>query len=513
MYSKIQQEKKQGFSRDAAARHLGLSWQTVDRYWDMTPDTYESLHTQNHSRILDKHEAVVLDWLEQFPDLSAAQVKDWIHEHYNEVYPERTVRSYVQKMRDKYGILKVVKTREYGCTPELPPGQQLQADFGEYWCIRKGMNRIKLYVVVFILAHSRYKYVIWQLKPFTAIDFVRCLESCFRVLGGVPQELVIDQDKLMTVSENSGDIIHTYEFERCKNRHSISIWLCRKGDPESKGMVESCVKFVKYNFARNRYFYDLNQWNSACNDWLIRTGNGKVHSETKKIPAEVFEVEKKHLRPVTFVATNISCNNILSTPVRKNNTIRYKGSRYTVPFGTYTNIKEATIKEVEGNLEIYDLKGQLIARHELAVNPGELKRNTHHIRDNSEKINILMDQVKTALGSIPQADEFLSVIHKRRGRYIRDQLNIILKVANSYDLNILQLALKTCCESKLDSANDFRDFAKHIFLQEAINCITTTPPLRLLPELQSSINKDIKVNQPSPELYMNLVKGGVRDGK
>ena len=32
MYSKIQQEKDQGFSREAATRHLGLSWRTVDRF-------------------------------------------------------------------------------------------------------------------------------------------------------------------------------------------------------------------------------------------------------------------------------------------------------------------------------------------------------------------------------------------------------------------------------------------------------------------------------------------------
>lgn len=43
MYSKIQQEKKQGFSKEGAARHLGLNWQTVDQYWDMAAEEYESM--------------------------------------------------------------------------------------------------------------------------------------------------------------------------------------------------------------------------------------------------------------------------------------------------------------------------------------------------------------------------------------------------------------------------------------------------------------------------------------
>jgi len=89
-----------------------------------------------------------------------------------------------------------------------------------------------------------------QTRHFTSIDFVRSLESCFQALGGCPAQLVIDQDRLMVVSENYGDIIFTQEFERCKFDTSLDFYVCRKGDPESKGMVESGVKYVKYNFAR-----------------------------------------------------------------------------------------------------------------------------------------------------------------------------------------------------------------------------------------------------------------------
>ena len=508
MYSKIEQEKNQGFSRGTVARHLGLSWRTVDRYWDMSADSYKALNKKHHSSILDKHEITIVGWLEEFPDLSAAQVKDWIHEHYDEMFPERTVRNYVKTLREKHCIEKPVKSREYGCIPELPPGQQLQADFGEYWCIRKGKSRIKLYLAAFILAHSRYKYVMWQTKPFTAVDFVRTLESCFEALGGTTHELVIDQDTLMTVSENNGDIIHTYEFERCKNRHGFTVWLCRKADPESKGMVESCVKFIKYNFAKNRYFYDINQWNNDCDAWLKRTGNGKVHSETKKIPAEIFELEKKHLKPVILFNDNIPSNNSLTTPVRKNNTIRYNASRYSVPIGTYTLFKEVSVQEIDDHLEIYDPTGKLIASHELAVSPGELKRNNNHVRDNSEKIKNLMEQAKKALGDTPEANEFLSIIHKRRGRYIRDQLHLILKVADSYSYDVLQLTLKACCECNLNSANDFRDFAEHIFRQKAVDEIIS-PQIRPLPGSLSSTDRDISVNQPNPGSYMNLInKGG-----
>lgn len=37
----------------------------------------------------------------------------------------------------------------------------------------------------------------------------------------------------------------------------IYVRLCRKSDPESKGRVEAVVKYMKNNFAKNRYYMDL----------------------------------------------------------------------------------------------------------------------------------------------------------------------------------------------------------------------------------------------------------------
>lgn len=511
MYSKIQQEKNQGFSREAAARHLGLSWRTVDRYWDMNVDEYEMLQKKQFSSNLGKHESVIMDWLERFPDLSAAQVLDWIQEHYEEVYAERTVRRYVYNLRKKHGLTKsVCKEREYGCIPELPPGQQLQADFGEYWALQQDKRRIKLYFVAFILAHSRYKYILWQSRPFHTVDFVRCLECCFEEFGGMPQELVIDQDSLMTVSENHGDIIHTYEFERCKNRHGLAIWLCRKADPESKGMVESCVKFVKYNFARNRCFQNLEQWSKDSCDWLRRTGNGKVHAETKKIPAEVFDVEKKHLKPVISYVNYDTHTDMITTPIRKNNSIRYKSGRYSLPFGTYTRCQTASIREIDDNIEIYDDKGQFLAKHTLAQTPGELVKNNNHARDTSESVDKLLQEAKEALGNTPVADAFITSIRRKRGRYIRDQLQLIMIVAKKYEPEVIRLALMACQECNMDSANDLRDFADYAFRQITIDDILTTPPLRLMPDIPKPAIAEIKVVQRQPVSYMKLVR---KEGK
>ena len=67
----------------------------------------------------------------------------------------------------------------------------------------------------------------------------------------------------MAVSENYGDIIYTYEFERFKQAMGFSVYLCRKSDPESKGKVEAVVKYMKRNFAAHRLFGDIKSWNQS----------------------------------------------------------------------------------------------------------------------------------------------------------------------------------------------------------------------------------------------------------
>lgn len=76
---------------------------------------------------------------------------------------------------------------------------------------------IKLYVIAFVLANSRHKYAEWQDRPFTTKDLLR--SHSFHYYGGQPEEIVYDQDKLMTVSENGGDII----FKKTFNLINISV--------------------------------------------------------------------------------------------------------------------------------------------------------------------------------------------------------------------------------------------------------------------------------------------------
>lgn len=184
------------------------------------------------------------------------------------------------------------------------------------------------------MTHSRYKFILWQERPFTTDTFVQAHIKAFAFFGGRPREMVYDQDKILAVSENNGDIIYTEGFQNYVNEVKFDI-LCHGADPESKGLIENVVKYAKHGFAEHRIFRDIDSFNADCIAWLKRTGNRKEHGTTKRYRQRCL-LEKEHLIPVSEYSFVVAANDSIDYQVRKDNIVLYKGNRYRVPKGTYS---------------------------------------------------------------------------------------------------------------------------------------------------------------------------------
>ena len=202
----------------------------------------------------------------------------------------------MKELREKFNLRKHADKRTYEAVPALPMGKQVQVDFGESYMKNTSGNYTKVYTVAFLLSHSRYKYVELQSRPFTSAALVSACYRCFTYFGGMPEKMVFDQDSIVCVSENAGDIVFTYEFEKLRQSCGMLIYMCRGADPQSKGKIENTVKYVKGNFIANRIYIDDESLNASCINWLARTANAKIHGTTKKIPAEEFKFERETLR-------------------------------------------------------------------------------------------------------------------------------------------------------------------------------------------------------------------------
>lgn len=475
MYMEIQQLMKQGFSKTKIAEKLGLSRTTVYRYLKKSPsemsEWVDSL--ENRRKLLDPHKELILSWLRQHPDMSAAQVLDWLQEKYDGFeIGESTVRTYVRGLRDEYKIDKVTLPRSYEAIPDPPMGEQLQVDFGHTKQKTIDNKEVKLSFIAFVLSHSRYKYTEWLDRPFTTQDVIKAHENAFNWYGGMANEIVYDQDSLMVVSENGGDLILTKEFQFYRETRGIKLRVCRKADPESKGRIENVVGFVKQNFAKHRPFHNIDSWNEQSWQWLNRTGNYKIHNTTKKRPAEVFLLEKQHLKPVSN-EINISNNydTSISRHVHKDNTIRYQSNRYSLPLGTFNKRDKVCVKETDSKqLIIYIPEtGEVIAKHTIPEGKGQLIKDRKHSRDRTIGVDAFVQTVALKFENKEKALRYLEKVREMYPRYIKDQLQIILRETKENCSTVLSKALEECLKRKLYSATDFSDIVAYVKRQRLVH--------------------------------------------
>ena len=463
MYTAIHSMKNEGFSKRKIAERMGINYRTVDKYLKMTPDEFnEKILNRERRRCLELYEGVVTDWLKKYPDITAAQVHDWLKEHYQVAVAERTARRFVENLRKKYAIPKPKDTmRQYEAIEDPPMGQQMQVDLGVAWVVDAYKRRhIKLYCIAVVLSHSRYKWGMWYTQPLTSIRFTQALQACFESIGGMPKQLVFDQDRLLAVDENYGDIIYTKEFEQFRLTSGFDVYLCRGSDPESKGRIEAVVKFFKRNFAKHRQFVGIDIWNESFEDWLVRTGNAKRHETTKKVPAEVFEQERLFLKPVP--STNKFSEDIVTRDVHKNNTIFFEGNRYTVPFGTYSAGRKVALEVADGKLTIRDAyDDDIITIHTLSTSKGELISNNNHRRDTSTKLDVIQNELLVRFIGAEEAGVFLTQIRRLKPRYTRDQFDLLEKTLDNHSQTTICKALNYCVTHSLYSAVEFKNAAQY----------------------------------------------------
>lgn len=72
--------------------------QTVAKYAQMTDDELVTWMAgcQTRKQKLDKHHQMILDWLREYPNLTASQIHDWLEEQNIQNISESTVRRYVK---------------------------------------------------------------------------------------------------------------------------------------------------------------------------------------------------------------------------------------------------------------------------------------------------------------------------------------------------------------------------------------------------------------------------------
>jgi len=408
-------------------------------------------------KALEEYEKDILEVYEtnEFKRLNMSSVYDYLEERYGELPAnEQTLRNYINYLSQTDKLRLDERLRTYTKVPELPFGQQMQLDFGQHRCY----SGLRLFIFAAVLSASRYKYIIFQDHPFRTTEVIDHLLSCFDYFGGVPEELVIDQDRLMVVSENAGDIIYTDDFKYFIEEQEIRMYVCRKDDPETKGKIENLIKYVKCNFLSIRDFMSIEGANTGVFKWLRRRANGKISQATKQIPAILIANEREHLRPVrNSIFRKGSLIGREKRNVNEKDCISVNACGYQLP-SKYRN-KTIEVYVTKHKVFVFDIyTGEEIVEYDLSLIPGKIISKREYRRENEKTLQELKGHVIHMFVS-ENWKRFTKRNFQAFPRYIRDQCVEAKRYfeVKDIDIFILNRALEYCLENNTPSFANLND--------------------------------------------------------
>lgn len=485
------------------ADYLRMNFRTVKKYLKMDQAEFESYSARYNERPckLEPYTDFVVKQISKYQDTPAAQMHDLLKEHYPD-FPKvspKTVYNFVMKIRQEYGLpVLAISERTYQALPDSPPGKYAQVDFGQTKLRNGEGKRVRVYFFAMLLCHSRYKYVIFQDKPFTSETASLAHEKAFEYFKGVPKHIIYDQDAVFLYDENLGDYKMTEVFASYVKSRPFEVIFCRAEDPESKGKVENVVKYVKYNFLLNRQYSNLDNLNAEALAWLGRTGNAMVHGTTCKKPYEEWCHECKHLNPY-IPLMNVGPSG--GHKVLRTNSIRYRGNTYSLPLGTYKGPDTTVyLSESSGNLIVKDAEGHEITKHLMPYGSGNTIINRNHQRDRSVGIEEYRKRLIGMFSDETAAASFTEEINERYPRYMRDQMTVIHGCIMKYGQKAADETLALCMADRLFSATYFRD----IIEQSAPKNDTDYPTIKPLSDERARMMANFEPGKSGIDVYNRL---------
>jgi len=269
----------------AISRELGVSRNTVRKYL-RAPELPKPAPRPARCSKLDPYKQYITEQVNAGVDNCVVLLKKLKEKGYQGSYT--LLKDFVHPLRRQ----KPKVTVRY----ETEPGEQAQVDFGCVQYKTPDGTTHKLWVFVMVLSWSRAIYVEFIQKADLA-TFMRCHINAFSALGGITRKCLYDNTKVVVLGrDESGLPVFNTRFLDFAKVVGFDPRLCHPYRPQTKGRVESGVKYVKRNFwLGTEHFSDLHDLNLQAAAWCANVANVRVHGTTHERPIDRLEIEKPHL--------------------------------------------------------------------------------------------------------------------------------------------------------------------------------------------------------------------------
>ncbi|OGP66166.1 MAG: hypothetical protein A2169_14030 [Deltaproteobacteria bacterium RBG_13_47_9] len=189
------------------------------------------------------------------------------------------------------------------CRIELPPGEQLQVDYGTMGRLYDPLSQRHRTVHAFIgtLSFSRHKFVEFVFSQ-DQQSFVKSHVTMFQFFPGVTKTIVIDNLKSGVLKPDIYDVTLNRAYSEMAEHYHTFIDPGRIASPKDKGKVERDVKTVREFFRKTLALHPaitLTELNRLARRWLLDDYGQRPHGTTGAKPLVLFnDYEQKALIPL-----------------------------------------------------------------------------------------------------------------------------------------------------------------------------------------------------------------------
>jgi hypothetical protein len=171
----------------------------------------------------------------------------------------------------------------------------------------------------------------------------------------------------------AGVVVPTPDYVRVANHYSFRPDFWQRANPESKGLVENLVGYVKSDLMvpAELTVKDLAAANAAGLAWAAEVNN-QLHSEICAVPAERLLVEAPLLGELSSLRARTG--KLVIRKVDRLSCVRFGSARSSVP--TRHIGKQVEVRVADGTVDVI-LLGAVVASHRL-VAPGEASVDDDH---------------------------------------------------------------------------------------------------------------------------------------
>jgi transposase len=273
--------------------------------------------------ILDPYKAKIGALLAKNPELSGERIREEIARGPDGFKGSAiVVRRYLRTVRP-------ARRRVYQ-EVHYKPAQAMQVDWGECGRVQVGGTTRRVSVFVAVLCYSRLMFIEFTLSQRKA-EFYRGIVHALEFFGGSPRAIIVDNLKAAVINGSGRAACFHPEFLALCGYYCLQPIACERRDPESKGIVEGGVRYVKHNALAGRCdeLVCFEDYAAFAPRWRDEMANVRTHETTRERPADRFQRERSLLRALPAIP--FDTDEVVPAVVGPHARIEFDGNRYSAP--------------------------------------------------------------------------------------------------------------------------------------------------------------------------------------